>query len=475
MTVLHDLTAVEQRDGLRRRDVSSTELLEHYLARTARYGEELGAFTHLTVERARAEAADADRLLAAGDAEAHPPLLGLPMGFKDLHPVAGIPTRYGSAAIPVSTPAADGHTVGLLRAAGVVTVGTTRAPEFGVYCYTETAGSPPAVTPYDTSRYASGSSGGAAVAVAAGLLPAAHASDGLGSTRSPAGVCGLVGVKATRGRVSRWPTTSFESWGSEGPLARTVEDAALLLDVMAQPPAGDLHALPRETSFLDASRRDPGRPLRVLLQADVWTGTAPHPESLLAVERTAALLEGLGHHVEVGVNPCPFDDVLLEALQTVVAVATAAAVQALVPPERRGLLRPFSAWCQSRGSATPAVEHLLATGQVARAASAHLAAAGPHDVVLTPVTDGPAVPVGWFGQEGAAQEGRRMLAWCGALPWVNWTGLPAVALPLHRTAEGLPLGVQLVASRHGEDALLLSLAGQLERAAPFAHLHPPQW
>lgn len=471
---LHDLTAIEQRDALRSGATSATELLDHYLARIDAHGEALGAFVTLTEDLARSEAKQADARLARGEHDQ--PLLGLPLAFKDLHAVAGVRSTMGSAALTDLVSPVDGHVVGLLRRAGVVTVGTTQAPEFGPTCYTETdVVDQPAVTPYDTTRYASGSSGGSAAAVAAGLLPFGHASDGAGSTRSPAAVCGLVGIKATRGRVSTAPNTSFVSWGCEGPLGRTVADAALLLDVMAEPPASDLYALPRETSFLDAAQRDPERSLRVLRYADPGLGVEPDPEVLRSVDETASLLGDLGHELIEGTNPYPWDDALLDAMLVVFGGGLKATVAAVVPEDRRHLLRPYTRWCVEIGAAKDAADYVAAIGMLARAASAHLAVTAAYDVVLTPVSTQPAVPVGWFSEQGVENEGRRMLGWSAFTPWANLTGQAALSLPLHVTPSGLPVGVQLTASRRGDDALLVSLAAQVERAVPFAHRHPSQW
>jgi amidase len=474
---LHDLTALEQRDALRRGDTSACELLDHYLARIDAYGTDLGAFVTVTEELARAEAKEADERLAQRTrGDVLPALLGLPLAFKDLHPVAGVRTTMGCAALADFVPPVNGHAVGLLRGAGVVTVGTTQAPEFGPTCYTETdVVDRPAVTPYDTTRYASGSSGGAAAAVAAGLLPFGHASDGAGSTRSPAGVCGLVGMKATRGRVSLAPMSSFQSWGSEGPLSRTVEDAALLLDVMAEPPPSDLYGLPRETSFLEAARRDPERPLKVLRYTDPGLDVDTDREVVEGVDAAARLLNDLGHVVVEGTNPYPFDGALLAAMLVAFGGGLKATVEATIPKEKQHLLRPYTRWCVEHGSTKDAADYVAATGLLARAASAHLGATAAYDVVLSPVSTQPAVPIGWFSRQGVEHESRRMLGWSAFTPWANLTGQASLSLPLHVTAAGLPVGVQLTASRRGEDALLISLAGQVERAMPFAQRHPPQW
>lgn len=152
-----------------------------------------------------------------------------------------------------------------------------------------------------------------------------------------------------------------------------------------------------------------------------------------------------------------------------------ATVESAVPVDRRHLLRPYTAWAAEQGGAHSGSDYVLAAGALAQAASAHLAAAEPYDFVLTPVSSRPAVPIGWFSDDGMEPEARRMLGWSAFTPWANLTGQAALSLPLHVTPEGLPVGVQLTAARRGDDALLFSLAGQIERAAPFADRHPPHW
>jgi amidase len=461
VTELHDLTVVEQRDALRAREISSLELTEHYLGRIDKYDEGLGAFVERTDDLARREALRADEQLRAGS---RLPLLGIPTAFKDLQAVAGVPVHLGSAAVTV-VPESDGPVVGRLRQAGAVTVGTTHAPELGPTCFTASAVvGRPAVTPYDTGRYASGSSGGAAAAVAAGLVPFAHGSDGAGSLRSPAAVCGLVGFKASRGRVPASP--SLLSLGVEGVLTRTVPDTAALLDVVAGARAEELYALPPLPDLERLTAERP-RPLRVLC----W-GTS-QDETGGAVSEAARLLADLGHQVVADQPALGWDDELRDHLLVVVTASVAAAARRLPHQE---LLAPYTRWCLEVAHARPAADYAAAQAALAVAASQQLALAAHVDVVLSPVTAQPAVPVGWFEQDGSGEEcGRRMLEWSAWTPWANLTGQPAVSLPLHVTAEGLPVGVQLTAARVGDDALLLQLAAEVERAAPFAHRHPVQW
>jgi amidase len=371
----------------------------------------------------------------------------------------------------------DGWTVGLLRQAGTVTLGTTHAPEFGAPCYTHSdVVGRPAVTPYDITRYASGSSGGAAAAVAAGLLPAGHDSDGAGSIRLPAAACGLVGLKPTRGRVSTSPLPSFQSWATEGPLTRTVADAGLLLDVMANPPAGEIHRRERSPSesFVDAALSAPTRPMKIA----VWTDNGllePAAEIAAAVQQVAATLTDAGHQVTVITNPVPWTDQLVEAFFAVFSGLAASLVQGTIPTERQAKLQDISRWLFERGLSRSAAQHVAATDALAGVAATLLGAVEPYDAVLTPVTTSPTVPVGYFHAEGIDRCAIRMLEWAAYCQMQNWTGQPAIALPTHVSSDGLPIAVQLTAARNGDDALLLSLGRQLEDAFDWARRHPPQW
>ncbi len=466
---LHTWTAAEQLRALRARQITSTELTEHYLDRIDRLDAGLGCFVTVTAELARTEAARADERLARGDRGA---LLGLPIGIKDLHATAGVRTLLGSAAFEGNVPTQDSWTVGRLRRAGAVLVGKTSASEFGASCFThDPLTGAPAVTPYDVGRYASGSSAGAAAAVAAGLLPLAHASDGAGSVRTPASTCHLVGVKPSRGLVSSAPASSFLGFGTEGPIARTVNDAALLLDVMAQPWPGDLYGWRPSGSLADAAQRPPDAPLRVAM----WTasghpGDAPHPDSLRAVGRAAALLRELGHQVVEIEIPATYDAQVTDALVGLFASSLDALVGTAVPVERRRLLSPYTRWLLQRAEQMTARDVVLGQAVIARYASAFLLALEDVDVALTPTTHGPPVPVGTFDDDTA----ERMLRWSCHTPWVNFTGQPAVSLPSLLDREGLPHGVQLV-GRPKHDAALLALAGQLERHGLWTRTPPPAW
>ncbi|WP_181774161.1 amidase [Amycolatopsis pittospori] len=470
----HELSAAEQLSALRKGDLSSRELTAHYLERIEKFDGGLGAFATVVPDLAFEEAVRADERIARGE---WAPLLGLPLGIKDLYPTAGVRTTFGSAALAGFTPAADTWTVGLIRQAGAVLVGKTNTAEFGATCYTDNdVTERPTVTPYDTTRYASGSSGGAAAAVAAGLLPLAQAGDGAGSTRTPAAACHLVGVKPSRGLVSSSvPPTSLTATTVEGPIARTVEDAALLLDVMARPWSGDPDGWRAEEGFVDVVKWPTVRPLRIA----VWTdpgldGVPANPEVVRAVERAASLLRELGHEVREVKIPAGCDDPVRLALRTLFASSVEAAVRSLVPPERRELLLPYTRYLCAEGQTLSGQDLFAAQQVLARYASAFLAALDGFDVALTPVTNGPPVRLGHFETGGVAAIADAMLDWSAPTPWANLTGRPAVSLPSHLDRDGLPYGVQIVGRRR-EDAPLLALAAQLERSGLWKDVHPSCW
>src|SRR4051794_22794967 len=279
-------------------EVGPVELLEATLERIDASQPTLNAFRLLCPEAARAEAIEAERSLAAGDRRA---LLGVPVAIKDDMDLAGEPTAFGCAGEfePCSE---DGEVVRRLRAAGAVIVGKTNTPEIGLWPFTEGPAFGSTRNPWSYDHTPGGSSGGSAAAVAAGLLPAAVGSDGAGSIRIPAAWTHLVGLKPQRGRVSTWPAPeSFNGLTSYGPLARTVGDAALLLDVLTGNVAGDLHrpSPPGET-FAAAAGREPGH-LRIALALNVPFSGSPaelDPAVQEAVEDVASALDDLGHEVE---------------------------------------------------------------------------------------------------------------------------------------------------------------------------------
>ncbi len=472
MSELHDLTALEQGRAVRAGEVSTGELVEHYLARIDWRGDELGAFVTVTPERAREQARDV-RPTVDG------PLAGVPTAIKDLNATRGIRTSFGSPVFADFVPHVDDEVVRRITSAGMVSLGKTSTPEFGSPCYTEPEGAPPAVTPWDTSRMAGGSSGGSAAAVSAGLVPLAQGSDGGGSIRIPASCCGIVGLKPSRGRISGAPMYGDPvGLATNGPLARTVRDAAAFLDVMAGRAVGDPFWAPADAQpFLSSCDRDPGR-LRIARFSEPVIVEAPvDPECLTAWEDASRLLESLGHEVVDIDVPLPRESV--PVFETCWAVLTSLSVVNL-PQEARGLLRPLTTWLADRGAAVSGPEFGLAIGEIRRVAARTLAAVSAYDAVLTPTLAAPPLPVGAIRDDAdpdADFEAQKRFTPYTSM-W-NVTGSPAISLPTHLTPEGLPVGVMLAAAP-GDEALLLSLAAQVETAHADAGTSwrdrvPPGW
>jgi len=470
MSSLHDLTALEQADAVRSRETSSAELVDHYAARIAEHDASVGAFVTLTLDAAREQARAADAAVAAG--EDLPPLHGVPIGIKDLNLTEGVPTSLGSPVFDAFVPPISDFVVQKLRAAGTISLGKTNTPEFGLPCYTEPEVAPPARTPWDLSRSAGGSSGGAGAAVAAGLLPFAQGSDGGGSVRIPASVCGLFGIKPGRGRISAGPVVGdITGLATNGPLARTVRDAAALLDAMAGPMPGDPHwAPPPARSFLSVCDEEPGR-LRIGRYRDNGLlAQGLHPECLAAWEAASTLLSELGH--EVADIEAPFEPSLVPSFETVWSVSAAGVP---VDPAREQELRPLTRWLRDKGRATSAVQWTAAMAALQLASRRAIAATAPYDVVLTPTIAQLPAPVGWFREAGDARaEFDRMIGWTPFTAPYNTSGQPAVSVPLHWTPDGLPVGVMLV-GRPADEATLLRVSAQLEQAQPWRARHPAMW
>ena len=472
-TQLHDLTALEQAAVVRAREVSPTELVEHALARIEALDPGLGAFLAVAAERARAAAAAADRAVLAGNGL--PPLHGVPTAVKDLNNTAGVRTTFGSPVLADFVPDVDDAVVTKLAAAGTISVGKTNTPEFGFPCYTDNELAGPSRCPWDPTRLAGGSSGGAAVAVAAGMLPFAQGSDGGGSIRIPAGVNGLFGIKPGRGRVSNAPFNSEATGlGVQGPLARTVRDAAAMLDAMAGPVTGYpfwAPPLPAGETFLGAADRPPGR-LRVGRYLDSgMPGAELDPEVRAAFEDASALLADLGHEVE-DLPAAPLSPGVFPAFEVVWALS---ATTLPVPEAAVPQLQPLTRFLRDRGLALSAKDAMEAMFTLRLFARRFVQATSRFDVLLAPVCTLPPRPLGWFGEDGdGAADFERQKRYAAFPAVYNVTGQPAVSVPLWWTADGLPVGTMLV-GRPADEVTLVALSAQLEEARPWAHRHPPGW
>ena len=391
-----------------------------------------------------------------------------PCPIKDLAMVSGVPFTAGSAALAGTVAPADDGVVTLLRDAGTLMVGKTTTPEFGLPCYTEPDIARPARSPWDLARSAGGSSGGAAAAVAAHIVPAAHGSDGGGSIRIPASVCGLVGLKPTRGRVSPGPLgVDGAGLAISGVLTRDVRDTAAFLDVLARGWPGDVHVLPGPaTTFLDACERDPGT-LRIgILTTPVITELAQIDQPCMdAVSETASLLAELGHVVEPA--PVPFPAQRWESFEALWSVLAATAS---IPPEKEHLLVPYTRWMRAKGRGFTGVQYAEAFSGVQRSTREAAAAWAVFDVIVSPTLARLPAFVGELRDDD--DPAADFAAQVEYTPWTsvwNLTGWPAISLPLHRVrVDGvtLPVGVML-GGRHGSEETLLSLSVQLEQARPW--------
>jgi amidase len=474
MSQIHELTMIELAAAIRARELSPVAVTDHYLHRTQELNDRVGAFYTVTYELASDQALAAEKAVAqAADPAELPPLTGVPIPIKDLNMVAGVRQTFGSVAYASNVPDTDDHVVTQLKNAGAVITGKTSTPEFGLPCYTETGIGPPARTPWNLSRSAGGSSGGAAAAVAAGLAPAAHGSDGAGSIRIPSSVCGLFGIKPSRGRISGGPLVpDLVGFGVNGPIARTVADAALLLDVMTGNFPGDMYTLPPlppGESFLGHAGRPPGR-LRIgrTLQNPV-PGADVHPDCVAAYEDASRLLAGLGHEIEdisgpLGPDVVPFFETIYYAYSTLTPVD---------PPQEHVLL-PLTRYLRERGRATGAPEFIFAQAYLQAVIRGAVAALRGYDAILTPTLAMPPVPVGYFDEVDPPQNFERQKRFTPFTAVYNLSGQPAVNVPLHWNAEGLPIGVML-AGRMGEEGTLISLSAQLEQARPWKDRRPPRW
>jgi amidase len=474
VTEIHDLTVTELAAAIRRRELSPVEITAHYLQRIDRLNPAVGAFFTVAADLATDQAAQAEKTVAElTDPQALPSLTGIPIPIKDLNMMAGVRQTLGSAAFSDNVPATDDYVTGALRAAGAVLTGKTATPEFGLPCYTETAIGPPARTPWDLDRSAGGSSGGAAAAVAAGLAPAAQGSDGGGSIRIPASVCGLFGIKPSRGRISNAPLMpDLAGLGTEGPLARSVADAALLLDAMAGNQPGDMYTqppLPNGETFLSYASREPGR-LRIgrTLRHPVGDGTV-HPDCVAAYEDASQLLASLGHEVEdfdtpFGPDAVPMFEVLWYSMATL----------APVDPAREERLLPLTRYLRERGEQVTAGQLVQAQAYLQFVVRGALAVLNTYDAVLMPTLAAPPMPVGYFEEVPPPENFERQKRFTPFAALFNVSGQPAVSVPLHWTADGLPIGVML-AGRMGEEGRLISLSAQLESARPWRDRHPALW
>ena len=467
------LPALEQARLVREGEVTARELVEASLDAIEALNGELNAFVTLAADRALAEA-DA---IEPGDDR---PLAGVPIAIKDLIAwTEGIRTTNGMAAMGDFVPPQDSATVRKLRAAGAIVVGKTNTPELGIPPVTEPDRFGPCRNPYDTSRTPGGSSGGSGAAVASGMVSLAHGNDGGGSIRIPGSCCGLVGLKPTRGRVSWSPQWTEGAIGlaTDGVLTRTVLDTAVGLDLISGYEPGDSFLLPPPAaSFADAAAHEPGR-LRIGFIVDSPNGVPVDPECQQATRDAAELLRELGH--EVDEPTFPFDERYVENFLKVwigeIGEELHTCESWLGEPLDRSKLEPMTAQLVEIADAQSGTDLLIAMDALRRMSREILQFWTDHDVLVTPTLAQPPIEIGALRPAEGEPPVQMLLNAAAFVPFTpvfNVTGQPAVSLPLHMTAEGLPVGVQFVGAPAGEE-ILISLAAQLEKARPWTDRHPP--
>src|SRR6266702_1351787 len=446
---------------------SPRELVDAAIQRIEKLDGELNAVVTRLVEKARA---------AAGGELPEGPLRGVPFLLKDLGALSrGDPYAAGVKAARRQGYVADHDSVVTerFRAAGLVCLGRTNLPELGLVPTTESEAYGPCHNPWDLTRSTGGSSGGSAAAVASGMVPVAHASDGGGPIRIPASECGLVGLKPTRGRVSQGPLTG-EAWAgsvTDGALARTVRDAAAVLDVISgRMPGEPYYAPPLPRPLREEAGADPGQ-----LRVGLLDRPSGDPDCREAVAAAGRLLESLGHHVAESAPEGMFEPGFARHFNAIIAADTETAFQAfeavLGNPIAEGDIEPRNAQYRRAGQALTAVAYLQARQWLGTWARHMAHWWTDHDLLVTPTVGAPPPELGWFTAAGPEQEGARIAGFIPYTAQFNMTGQPAVSLPLHWTSGGLPVGVQLVAA-YGREDLLVRVASQLERAAPWADRHP---
>jgi amidase len=464
MTRPHDLSLAAQVEALRAGTLSPVDLTEHYLRRIARSAD-LGAFAEVTPDAALRRAAE------LGDTP-RGPLWGIPLADKDLVARAGVPTRYGSRSRAHLVPTASDPLAEAIDAAGAVNVGKTSTSEFGLTGFTEPLIHAPARDPWRLSAGAGGSSGGAAVAVAAGLLPAAVGSDGGGSIRIPSATVGVVGLKPSRGRL---PIGSgFDSpdgLSVTGPIARTVEDAAVLLDALVGlAPFAYATAAPGHGPFVDAARRDP-EGLRVgITTVSPWDDDEDirlDADARAAFETAAAWLSDAGHEVtDAAWHPFGY-----ASLFRVLWRASAARIP--VSEDDMTLVEPLTAWLIREGRGLSSLDLLDGLTSARAFERRTVSDFARFDVVLTPALAQPPQPVGSYAGHSPERTFAMQVEYAPYSSFVNVAGLPALTLPVTEDATGHPVSIQLV-GRPGGEAALLAVAAQLEHRRG-ALPHPPTW
>jgi amidase len=465
-----DLDALGQAAAVARGDVSPAELLEVAIARAEARNPDLNFMAHTMYERAR----------QATKSDFSGPFAGVPFLVKDLHlDIAGERSGEGSRLWDGYKPASNSTLYDRFVAAGLNTFGKTTTPELGLTVTTESKATGLTRNPWDVTRSAGGSSGGAACAVASGVVPIAHASDGGGSIRCPASACGVFGMKPSRGRVPLGPRTT-ENWlglSTAHAVSRSVRDSAALLDAIHGCESGSRYvAPPPVATFLSEVSRQPGR-LRVALMLRPPTDVPVDPEVKAATMATGQLLEALGHHVEEA-QPALAGAALGKSMGVVIGACTAleiaARLSALGRDDCGDDIENLTQMFVHIGEKTTALQLLAANDCFQNAAIVIARFMEGYDVILSPVFAHAPIELGKIdlSQSDSGTWASNLTAYSPFTGLYNQTGQPAMSIPLAWSESGLPIGM-MFAGRYGSEGRLFRLAGQLERAAPWAERRPP--
>ncbi|MFZ0042078.1 MAG: amidase [Solirubrobacteraceae bacterium] len=470
MSELLQRSPLELAGMVRSGELGARELVEASLRQIDELEPRINAFTHVCHEAALATAQQIGR----GDPR---PFAGVPIAIKDNRPVAGLPITMCSDLFADVIADHDTFVVRRLRDAGFVIVGKTTLPEMGILPTTESRRFGPTHNPWATDRTPGGSSGGSAAAVAAGMVPIAHGNDGGGSLRIPAACCGLVGLKAARGRVSVGPDAGESFLLSEGVLTRSVRDTAAVLDVLAGYEPGDASwAPPVDGRYAELVEVEP-RSLRIGLALNpALDGAIIDPVCEAAARDAGALLESLGHRVEPITPPWSGLDLLPDFTR---AFGPGVSMTTLIGGRLAGRepteddVEPLTWTMWERARSEDTLSLLSAQGRLERVARDIVSFLADFDAVVTPALAVPPVKIGEIHGRGPDPWGnyRRSGHFTPYTAIVNVTGQPAISLPLYQSEDGLPIGVQLIGRPARED-LLLALANQVERALPWAARRP---
>ncbi|MBI4464153.1 MAG: amidase [Acidobacteria bacterium] len=465
------LDATAQADLVRRKEVQPAELAEAAIERIERLNPALNAVVTPMYEEARAQAKSN---IPDG------PFSGVPFLLKDLlASYAGVRLTGGSRFLREFVPDHDSELVARLKRAGLIIIGKTNTPELGILPTTEPRLFGPSRNPWNPNRTPGGSSGGSAVAVAAGMVPMAHGNDGGGSIRIPASCCGVFGLKLTRGRNPLGPNFGdiMSGLAVEHALTRSVRDSAALLDATGGPdPGAPYWAAAPARPFLQEVGTSPGR-LRMALTTVTIAGKPVHCDCLQAAQDAATLCAQLGHEVVEAIPPLDGQQ-MIQAFLTLWASGCAAsmerAARAMGRTPTPDQFEPLTWALAEQGRRYSAPEYLMALQTLQRMARELARFLADYDVWLTPTLAEPPVPLGTFDSpaENPLQGLFRAVEFTPFTGIANVTGQPAMSVPLCWNTEGLPIGVQFI-GRYGDEATLFRLAAQLEEARPWAQRRPP--